>query len=112
MSEIKGIHLTGSELHNSSKSKVKNHSAEGKEFSEELLRTVEKLEKMGNEIDSVMKANTSQTPSNINTNVHAVGKWINSIEGLIENFSGEKSEAQPNKRAMDQYSRIAKQKDA
>lgn len=109
MSDINNIQNKNPELIPHS-TKNKPVSKPDQTFDIELLKTVEKLEKMGSEMDQVMQASHSKNPQHVKNHVDHVGKWINNIAGMVENISNEGDKSSQNfaKKAVAQYDKISK----
>ncbi len=87
MSEINKIGLP--KLDTSLQSgKNKNESiVEGEAFENQLMKTVKKLESMGNEVDAMMEAATLVGSSPIKRNANSMEGYLNKVDSIVENFS-------------------------
>lgn len=117
MSEIQNINAIQrlqSSVAKREKSVVDSQSSE-KDFAE-LLKTVEKLELMDNELDSVgteinkvVKHSDIKNTLGVSSGVNKIGSYIKNIEGLVENLSTDKkNEKLDNGYKIAQYSKNTK----
>lgn len=83
---------------------------------EELLKTVEKLERMDNELESVgseinqvVKQSDIKNTCGVSSGVSKIGNYIKNIEGLVEKLStGKKAEKMESRYGLTHYSKHVK----
>lgn len=107
MTEIRG--LTPLQIDPSKKSKAAEKQTGGADFAAELEKTVAQLENMGSEIDALMKGGQADS-TKVTKGVEEVGNMIQSVQGLVDKISPEKTPKAGAKFAASQYEKMAPKK--
>jgi len=89
MSEINKINIIPGSIKAKAQKTENAQSEKGKAFEDQLLKTVEKLETMGNEIDAMMETGSSKSPTKVTSDINTVGNYIKSMAGMVEDFSSD-----------------------
>lgn len=86
----------------------KKATNESKNFENQFLELVEKLENVSAEIDAMKESSSQQTPLTVKNRVNKVGNFINSMAGYVKDISSSTDEegksVQPGKNPYNQVS--------
>ncbi|MDH5559317.1 MAG: hypothetical protein OEY59_00515 [Deltaproteobacteria bacterium] len=113
MSEINKINTQIIEIKQKQVKGDKETQAPARGFEDQLLKTVQKLETIGEEIDGLLESQNGQTPGKVTSEVSNVANYIKSMEGLVENLSGKStSKVKSAKFVADQYNKMNPKKES
>ena len=114
MTEIKGTDSKIRVVETNSPQTKKNQKVSEADFSSELMRSIDAMERMGSAIDVASK-NMESGPnsiSNITTNLNDVEKWIDRIHGVVNDISAPEQQVSGSqaKQAYEKATPASKQK--
>ena len=87
MAEISKVDLLKIDAKLQARKSDKNLSAGKNRFEDQLLKTVKKLETMGNEIDAMMESSSIQVSNTASIPKNPSREILTNIDSMVENFS-------------------------